>query len=111
MKSALKKFFSFYLNSWWFPPMLQTVYMTTLAMLFLSRIMRPSTVGGSSILENVSGTIYWCLLAGVLASWLWLLVKKRWREFLRSVCALAILWGFSAYIVNYLLVFLGWRSG
>jgi len=111
MKSALKRFASFYLNSWWLPPVLWAVYLMTLAWLFLSRMIRPSAEGESSILETVCGVVYWCLLAGVLASWIWLLIKKRWRNVFWSALFLVGLWGFSGWLVNYLLVITGWRSG
>ena len=73
-KAALKRFFSFYLNTWWFPPLLAAVIPP--AFMFLT--------AGDRTAAMICCVLMLVLFLGVPLSWGWLLAKGNWRGVLWS---------------------------
>jgi len=81
MKTALKKFASFYLNTWWFPPLLAVFAPVVLICAF-------TIAGAVGLLIGVP--LMYALLLGVPVTWGWLAAKGNKR---------GALWSFFVYLV------------
>ena len=101
MKDCLKRFFSFYLNTWWMPPLLFAL--GYVVFLWPENHQRPDN---PSLTQAIMGAIegvacivgYLSMLPltfGVPIAWGWLLAKQRYR---------AMLWSFLTSIAIYLLI-------
>jgi len=75
MKTKLKRFAKFYLNTWWFPPLF-------IAPFPLISIILVALVGWNEL--SVAFMKMYLFRDAVLISWGWLLAKKRYWEILWS---------------------------
>ena len=77
MKSAFKCFFTFYLNTWWFPPLLAVVVF----LIVPRNITTDIKYMGYFFMIQMAGFI------GIPVSWGWFLAKGNWRGALWSFLA------------------------
>ena len=122
MKSMLKRFAFFYLNSWWLPPVLYaaSVMVKIWAGWFFDdwviqkEVEQLRLVGDYDFnyifpmqqcywsLVVATAVVSWCLGIGMLVNWTWLLVKKQWCKAAKGVVMfITALVGF--WVVSFLL--------
>jgi len=113
MKTEIKKFFAQYFNTWWFPSVMAVMayvmnwpfamFATARAFEYKSHAEWPITVEIEVYaMRIISLVLLIPLFVGWPVSWIWLLLKKRWREALWSFLLLPTIAG-----LFFLFLFLG----
>ena len=94
MKTALKKFASFYLNTWWFPPAVAffiIIICINIQWLYMDYHHPPLVYSTTYIVMPI-------VAIGVPVSWGWLLAKKHRREALQSFLLVLVILFISLHV-------------